>query len=157
MEITVVQKLENLLLVTVPRDMTDSDVLNLRRQILYKIRQDSFRWVLFDFSNVDICDCFLGHFIQSTANMIQLVGAQMLVSGLQEAVKETMTELGITLENTRVVQTLDEALALSRAGNPTREGARRSAPGAETRGAAGDHLETRRGPPSAAARPSPEV
>jgi len=111
---TVVQKLEDLLLVSVPRDLTDSDVLRLRRQVLRDIRRYDSRWVLLDFSLVDICDSFFGRFIHSTAQMAQLMGAEVIVSGLQDAVVETMVELGMVLPNIHAVLDLDDALALSR-------------------------------------------
>ncbi len=120
---TVVQKLENLLLVSVPRDLTDNDVLRLRRQVLRDIRRHDSHWVLLDFSLVDICDSFFGRFIHSTAQMAALMGAGVIVSGLQDAVIETMVELGMTLPSVHAVLDLDDALALSResrrAGEPT--------------------------------------
>ena len=110
-----IQKLESLLLVAVPRDLTDSDVLRLRREVLRAIRQHHSRWVLLDFSRVDICDSFFGRFIQSTAKMAGLMGADVVVAGLQDAVVETMVELGMTLPKVHAVLDLDDALALSRA------------------------------------------
>jgi rsbT antagonist protein RsbS len=111
---TVVQKLEDLLLVSVPRDLTDSDVLKLRQQVLRDIRRYDSRWVLLDFSLVDICDSFFGRFIHSTAQMAKLMGADVIVAGLQDAVVETMVELGMALPNIHAVLDLDDALALSR-------------------------------------------
>ena len=55
-----IQKLEDLLLVAVPRDLTDSDVLRLRRLVLENVRRYHSQWVLLDFSRVDICDSFFG-------------------------------------------------------------------------------------------------
>jgi rsbT antagonist protein RsbS len=115
-ETSTIQKLENMLLVAVPRDLTDSEVLRLRRQVLQEIRRYRSRWVLLDFSRVDICDSFFGRFIQSTARMAGLMGARVVVSGLQDAVIETMVELGMTLPNIHAVLDLDDALALSRSG-----------------------------------------
>jgi len=114
METNTIHKLENLLLISVPRDMTDTDVLQLRREILQKLRENSSRWVLLDFSLVDICDSFFGRFIQSTAEMARLMGAQVVVSGLHDAVIETIIELGMTLSGVRMALDLDDALALSR-------------------------------------------
>ncbi len=114
MESSTIQKLENLLLVAVPRDLMDDEVLNLRRQVVYEIRKHHSRWVMLDFSAVDICDSFFGRFIQSTADMVGLMGADVIVSGLQDAVVETMVELGMVLNNIRAVLDLDDALALSR-------------------------------------------
>lgn len=111
---TVVQKLEDLLLVSVPRDLTDNDVLRLRQKVLRDIRRYDSRWVLLDFSLVDICDSFFGRFIHSTAQMAKLMGADVIVAGLQDAVIETMVELGMTLPNIHAVLDLDDALALSR-------------------------------------------
>jgi rsbT antagonist protein RsbS len=111
---TVVQKLEDLLLVSVPRDLTDNDVLRLRRQVLRDIRRHDSRYVLLDFSLVDICDSFFGRFIHSTVQMAALMGADVIVSGLQDAVIETMVELGMTLPSVHAVLDLDDALALSR-------------------------------------------
>lgn len=114
MESSVIQKLENLLLVSVPRDLLDTDVIQLRREILQRLRQHGSRWVLLDFSSVDICDSFFGRFIQSTVEMVGLMGAEVIVSGLQDAVVETMVDLGMVLANVRAVLDLDDALELSR-------------------------------------------
>ncbi|MDY7080468.1 MAG: STAS domain-containing protein [Chloroflexota bacterium] len=113
-ETSTIQKLESLLLVAVPRDLTDNDVLLLRRQVLENVRRYHSAWVLLDFSRVDICDSFFGRFIQSTAKMASLMGARVVVSGLQDAVIETMVELGMILPNVHAVLDLDDALALSR-------------------------------------------
>jgi rsbT antagonist protein RsbS len=114
MEAGVIQKLENLLLVTVPRDLTDDEVISMRREILRAIRAHDSQVVLLDFAQVDICDSFFGRFIYSTSRMVQLMGATVIVSGLQDAVIETMVELGMTLPDVEAVLDLDDALALSR-------------------------------------------
>ena len=121
METSTINKLEDLLLVSVPRDLMDDEVLLLRRQVVQGIREYHSRWVLLDFSLVDICDSFFGRFIQSTARMVKLMGADVIVSGLQDAVIETMVELGMTLPNIRAVLDLDEALVLSRESKHTME------------------------------------
>lgn len=115
METTTIQKLESLLLVSVPRDLMDEEVLRLRRQVLREIRQHHSRWVLLDFSLVDICDSFFGRFIQSMAEMAGLMGSEVIVSGLQDAVVETLVDLGMTLPNIHAVLDLDDAVELSRA------------------------------------------
>jgi rsbT antagonist protein RsbS len=114
MHFGIIQKLENLLLVTVPRDLTDDEVIHMRRDILRAIRAHNSQVVLLDFAQVDICDSFFGRFIYSTSRMVQLMGATVIVSGLQDAVIETMVELGMTLPDVEAVLDLDDALALSR-------------------------------------------
>lgn len=114
MEFNNIQKLENLLLVAVPRDLMDDEVIQLRREVLQAIRKYGSQMVLLDFSQVDICDSFFGRFIYSTSKMVELMGAQVIVSGLQDVVIETMVELGMTLPNVDAVLDLDDAIALSR-------------------------------------------
>ncbi len=114
MEFNNIQKLENLLLVAVPRDLMDDEVIQLRREVLQAIRKYGSQVVLLDFSQVDICDSFFGRFIYSTSKMVELMGAQVIISGLQDVVIETMVELGMTLPNVDAVLDLDDALVLSR-------------------------------------------
>ncbi len=138
MESSTVQKLEDLLLVAVPRDLMDDEVIALRRQILQVARRYSSRWVLLDFAAVDICDSFFGRFIQSTANMVGLMGADVIVSGLQDAVIETMIDLGMTLDSIHAVLDLDEALALSRQNHQDRAAVIQQ----QSNGASGDTYST---------------
>ena len=72
METTAIQKLESLLLVSVPRDLTDNDVLQLRRQVLQQVRRHHSRWVLLDFSRVDICDSFF-LYLNSSISVLKLL------------------------------------------------------------------------------------
>ena len=109
-----IQKLEKLLLVSVPRDLVDDEVVRLRRDILSAIRRHNSQIVLLDFSLVDICDSFFGRFIYSTSQMTKLMGAKIIVSGLQDTVIETMVELCMTLTDVEAVLDLDDALAMSR-------------------------------------------
>jgi hypothetical protein len=46
--------------------------------------------------------------------MVELMGTEIIISGLQDAVIETMVELGMTLPEITAVIDLDEALRLSR-------------------------------------------
>ncbi|MBN1993170.1 MAG: hypothetical protein JW953_10740, partial [Anaerolineae bacterium] len=64
-------------------------------------------------------DSYFGRFIQSMAEMAGLMGADVIISGLQDAVVETLVELGMTLPNIHAVLDLDDALALSRAEQPS--------------------------------------
>lgn len=115
METTAVQKIEDMLVVLVPRNLLDNEVVDLRRQVLQKITQHDSRWVLLDFSLVEICDSFFGRFIHSLAKMVRMMGADVVVCGLQDEVVETLVLLGMTMQDINVALNLDRALAMSRA------------------------------------------
>jgi rsbT antagonist protein RsbS len=114
MEYSGIQKLENILLVSVPRDLIDDYVIRMRRDILQAVRKYKSQIVLLDFAQVDICDSFFGRFIYSTSQMTKLMGAKIILCGLQDAVIETMIELGMALPDVDAVLDLDAALVLSR-------------------------------------------
>jgi rsbT antagonist protein RsbS len=114
MEVSVIQKLEDLLLVNVPANLRDSQVVQLRRETLRGIRQHRSRWVLLDFSQVDICDSFFGRFIHGMTETARLMGAGVVISGLQDAVVETLVDMGFDLPDIHAVQDLDNALVMSR-------------------------------------------
>lgn len=116
-----IQKLEDLLLVNVPPELTDSDVLRLRRQTLQAVKTHRSRWVLLDFAEVDVCDSFFGRFIHSMTETVRMMGARVVVSALQDAVVETLVEMGFTLPGVHAVLDLDDALALSRDTTDTEE------------------------------------
>jgi rsbT antagonist protein RsbS len=109
-----IQKLGNLLLVSVSRDLLDDEVIRMRREILRAIREHGSEIVVLDFHVVDICDSFFGRFIYSTSKTVELMGTRVIISGLQDSVIETMVELGMTLPEVQTVFDLDEAIRLTR-------------------------------------------
>jgi rsbT antagonist protein RsbS len=112
-----INKLEDLLLVSIPASLTDDEVEGLRGQILDGIDQYSSRWVLLDFSRVPICDSFFGRVIMSLVALTKLKGAGVIVSGLQNEVIVTMVTMGLTLDSPHIhmALNLDNALEMSRA------------------------------------------
>jgi rsbT antagonist protein RsbS len=121
METSIIQKLENLLLVTVPRDLMDDETLRLSREVMQDLRRYHARWVLLDFAAVDICDSFFGRFIQNMAHIAKLMGAEVIISGLQDAVVETLVDLGLSMRGVHATLDLDDALVLSRTLRPALE------------------------------------
>ncbi len=116
-----IQKLEDLLLVNVPPDLDDSDVIRLRRLTLQAVKEHRSRWVLLDFSQVEVCDSFFGRFIHSMTETVRMMGARVVVSALQDAVVETLVEMGFTFPGVHAVLDLDDALALSREASTSEE------------------------------------
>lgn len=109
-----IRKLGDLLLVNVPRELHDSEVLHLRRQALNAVKLYRSRWVLLDFAEVEVCDSFFGRFIHTMTETVRMMGARVVVSSLQDAVIETLVEMGFTLPGVHAVLDLDDALTLSR-------------------------------------------
>lgn len=112
-ETSAIKKLRDLLLVTVPEELTDSQVIALRRQTLGAVRSTGARWVVMDFSEVSVCDSYFGRFIHSIAETTRLMGARVVVCGLADSVVETLVDMGFELPGVTTVLDLDMALDLS--------------------------------------------
>src|SRR5687767_4991047 len=102
MDANAVRKLGKMLLVVVPDDLTDSDIIDLRREAVRAARKYASKWVLLDFSQVEICDSYFGRFIHSMSEMARLVGAKSIVCGLSDPVIETLVDMGLWLEGVQV-------------------------------------------------------
>lgn len=112
METNAVRKLGQMLLVVVPPDLTDSDIVELKREAVKTARKHASKWVLLDFSQVEICDSYFGRFIYSMSEMTRLVGAKSIVCGLRDPVIETLVDMGLLLEGVEVTLDLDTAMTL---------------------------------------------
>lgn len=110
MDSNAVRKLGQMLLVVVPADLTDSDIMELRREAVRVARKHASKWVLLDFSQVDVCDSYFGRFIHGMSQMTRLIGAESIVCGLSDAVIETLVDMGLWLEGVHVTLDIDAAL-----------------------------------------------
>jgi len=112
MDASAVRKLGKMLLVVVPADLNDSDIIELRREAVKAARAYGSKWMLLDFSQVEICDSYFGRFIHTMSQMARLVGAQSIVCGLSDAVVETLVDMGLWLEGVEVTLDIDTAISL---------------------------------------------
>jgi rsbT antagonist protein RsbS len=112
MDANAVRKLGQTLLVVVPADLRDSDIIELRREAVRAARTYGSKWVLLDFSQVEICDSYFGRFIHTMSQMARLVGARSIVCGLSDAVIETLVDMGLWLEGVQVTLDIDTALSV---------------------------------------------
>lgn len=100
------------LVVTVLEDLHDRDALTLQTELLEQLERTGATGVLLDLSIVDIVDSFLGRMLNDIAIGVRLLGAQMVVSGIQPAVAITLVELGLELRGVRTASSADRGLAL---------------------------------------------
>jgi rsbT antagonist protein RsbS len=100
------------LVVTVLEDLHDRDALTLQIELLGQLERTGATGVLLDLSVVEIVDSFLGRMLNDIAVGVRLLGAQMVVVGIQPAVAITLVELGLELRGVRTAVSADRGLVL---------------------------------------------
>jgi rsbT antagonist protein RsbS len=109
-----VLRIGNTLVVSVLEDLHDRDALTLQTELLGQLERTGSTGVLLDLSVVEIVDSFLGRMLNDIAVGVRLLGAQMVVVGIQPAVAITLVELGLELRGVRTAVSPDRGLALLR-------------------------------------------
>jgi rsbT antagonist protein RsbS len=68
--------------------------------------------VIIDLTAIDVVDSFIGRMIADIASMSGLMGAQVVLTGLQPAVAITLVELGLELPRVLTALNLEKGLAI---------------------------------------------
>lgn len=109
-----VLRIGSTLVATVLEDLHDRDALTLQSDLLGMLESTGADGVLLDLSVIEIVDSFLGRLLNDIAIGVRLLGAQMVVVGIQPAVAITLVELGLELKGVRTAVNADRGIALLR-------------------------------------------
>jgi rsbT antagonist protein RsbS len=103
-------KQERFLIASVQGSMTDADLLQLREELAAGVRRHRSSGVVVDVTLLDVMDSFAVRTLRGIAQMIQLLGAECVVVGIQPDVAFAMVQLGLTLEGTMTALDLEDGL-----------------------------------------------
>ena len=73
-----VVKVRNVLLVTVPEDPEDKSISDLQQKVLDAMVKHKAKYIILDISIVDIMDSFFARTIVETAQMITIMGGNVI-------------------------------------------------------------------------------
>lgn len=100
------------LIASVQASLTDSELTQLRDDLLNDVRRYRVKGVIVDVTLLDVMDSFSARTLRDIAHAIRLLGAEAVVVGIQPDVAFSMVQLGLRLEGTDTALDLDEGLAL---------------------------------------------
>jgi rsbT antagonist protein RsbS len=112
------------LIASVQRDLSDTEVLELRDELAELVGVRRVHGVIVDVSALDVIDSFVARALGSIAVTAKLRGADTVIAGIRPDVAIAMVHFKLDLAPIRAALDLDEAIALL-------EGARRSADGGQ--------------------------
>jgi len=105
-------KLQNILVASIQTELTDRSAAQFKDDLLRDIARHAARGVILDLTALSIVDSYMGRIISDIAQAACLMGAQVVVTGLQPEVAATLVELGLTLPGVRTALNLEKGLAL---------------------------------------------
>ena len=85
-------------------------LFNFKRILLNKMHETAASGVVIDLTPIDFIDSFIAKVLGDVINMSGLMGAKVVITGIQPAVAITLIELGIRLENVLTALDLENGL-----------------------------------------------
>ncbi|MDA7026556.1 STAS domain-containing protein [Bacillus sp. CLL-7-23] len=103
-------KLGHYLLVSIQVELDDQTALQFQEDLLNKIYETGSSGVVIDLTSVDIIDSFIAKVLSDVMTMSKLLGAKMVLTGIQPAVAVTLIELGVSLADMSTAIDLEKGL-----------------------------------------------
>lgn len=99
------------LIASIQSSLTDSDLLQLRDNLVEQVGKYRAQGVIVDVTVLDVMDSFAVRTLSTLAHMVTLRGAETVIVGIQPDVAFAMVRLGLTLTGVTTALDLEEGLA----------------------------------------------
>ncbi|HLS60760.1 MAG TPA: STAS domain-containing protein [Virgibacillus sp.] len=103
-------KLRNYLLISIQTEIDDHTAIQFQEDLLSEIHQSGSSGVVIDLTSVEMIDSFIAKVLGDVVSMSDLMGAKVVLTGIQPAVAMTLIDLGIQLNNVPTALDLDQGL-----------------------------------------------
>ena len=100
------------LIATIQAALTDTDVLQLRDDVMAQVTRHRSRGIIVDVTALDVLDSFASSKLRDLAQIARLRGAETVIVGIQPEVAFAMVQLGMSFEDVQTALDLEEGLAL---------------------------------------------
>jgi rsbT antagonist protein RsbS len=103
-------KLKDILITSIQIDLTDEDAIGFQTDVLAKVSETDAKGVVIDITALDVVDSFMARVLNNTATMVRLLGAEVVLCGMQPSVALTLIEMGRELIGVETALNLDQAV-----------------------------------------------
>ncbi|NGP46248.1 STAS domain-containing protein [Bacillaceae bacterium SIJ1] len=103
-------KLHEYLLITIQWELDDQTALQFQEDLLNKIHETSAKGIVIDLTSVDMIDSFIAKVLGDVVGMSNLMGAKVVLTGIQPAVAITLIDLGISMRTVPTALDLEQGL-----------------------------------------------
>jgi rsbT antagonist protein RsbS len=110
MRVPILRLNARVLIVALSADINDDGVMNFQNDLTERVAAIQGRGVVIDVSALDIVDSFMARVLNDSARMLRLLGAEIVICGIQPAVAMTLVEMGRNMVDVPTAFTLEGAL-----------------------------------------------
>jgi rsbT antagonist protein RsbS len=103
-------KLKDILITSIQIDLTDDEAIEFQTDVLAKVSETDAKGVIIDITALDVVDSFMARVLNNTATMVRLLGAEVVLCGMQPSVAITLIEMGRELIGVETALDLDQAV-----------------------------------------------
>ncbi|WP_332634005.1 STAS domain-containing protein [Halalkalibacter flavus] len=103
-------KLHQYLLISIQVELDDQTALQFQEDLLNKIHNEGSLGVVIDLTSVDMIDSFIAKVLGDVVDMSSLMGAKVVLTGIQPAVAITLIDMGIKLDDVQTALDLEQGL-----------------------------------------------
>jgi rsbT antagonist protein RsbS len=103
-------KLHNYLLISIQTELDDQTAIQFQEDLLNEIHRTEATGVAIDLTSVEVIDSFIAKVLGDVVSMSDLMGAKVVLTGIQPAVAMTLIELGIHMQNVPTALDLEQGL-----------------------------------------------
>lgn len=103
-------RLGNILLTSIQIDLTDQEALDFQSDVLRTVAETEADGIVIDITALDVVDSFMARVLNDTASMVRLLGAEIVLCGMQPAVAMTLVEMGRELVGVETALNLDQGV-----------------------------------------------
>lgn len=103
-------KLHNYLLISIQTEIDDNTAIQFQEDLLSKIHKSGATGVVIDLTSVEIIDSFIAKVLGDVVTMSDLMGAKVVLTGIQPAVAITLIDLGIHMQNVPAALNIEQGL-----------------------------------------------
>lgn len=103
-------QLHNYLLVSIQSELDDKTAIQFQEDLLNKIHKSGALGVVIDLTSVEMIDSFIAKVLGDVVTMSDLMGAKVVLTGIQPAVAMILIDLGIDFKMVKTGLNLEQGL-----------------------------------------------
>ena len=115
-------RLGNVLLTSLPNDITDQLAMDLQSDALEAIREGRAGGIVIDISAADVVDSYMARVLTETARMVEIMGGVAVLVGMSPPIAMTLIDMGTDVIKIETARDLDAGVAVVKARLSNRRG-----------------------------------